>query len=190
MQPYVVPNAVRGQHEFSRCLDVIGVAGISPLVLMQHPHDPAYTHGIGSSLPGQSGSWCGQAIQVAAWSSNSAGTGTVRQVPAENRRVRIDAAIAQERPFRRVSSITRGSLRDQNLRIRSASASSRPNRSAMNELPKNDAVRARLVFCPTRFGDATYTPLAIVRSLHRTPRFHLRRPNSAFSAGCQPMAVG
>ncbi len=33
----------------------------------------AYTHGIGPSLPGQSGSWCGQAIQVARCGSHSAG---------------------------------------------------------------------------------------------------------------------
>ena len=38
----------------------------------------AYTHGIGPSLPGQSGSWCGQAIQVASCGCPLGGEGEAR----------------------------------------------------------------------------------------------------------------
>jgi hypothetical protein len=38
---------------------------LDALVLREHATISAYTQGMGPSFPGQSGSWCGQAIQVA-----------------------------------------------------------------------------------------------------------------------------
>src|SRR3954468_7139101 len=91
----------------------------------------AYTHGIGPSFPGQSGSWCGHAIQVASCGSHSAGNRYVgvilsaakdlgasrAEVTAEDRRVRIDAPVTQERPVAaRILDDLRIALRDENLR--------------------------------------------------------------------------
>src|SRR6185437_11569474 len=56
------------------------------------------------SLPGQSGSWCGQAIQVASCRSHSAGKRQVAaaasgaKVSAQNGRVGVDAPIAEKGP--------------------------------------------------------------------------------------------
>ena len=71
-------------------------------------------------------------------------------------------------------------------------ASIRPNGSQMNDCPKNSSPSVPASASnPTRLGAATNTPLAMACA--RCAVRHASTcasPKVAFSAGCQPMAVG
>ncbi len=95
--------------------------------------------------------------------------------------------------MRRVSSMSLGSHTAVRISVPCpASARMRPKGSAMNEWPKNwmPSVPGSSSW-PTRLGDATKTPFAMA-----CERWIVRQasccaaPNSAFSDGCQPIAVG
>ena len=150
----------------------------------------AYTHGIGPSFPGQSGSWCGQAIQVASCALPLGGHPVCDGLDAVSRHprpretrdcgglslmlmhrgtaCRIGAYASMRRSrrngqLRRVLDAASGrTARPASLRSSPASASMRPNGSAMNEWPKNSMPWVPgSSSCPTRLGDATYTPFAM-----------------------------
>jgi hypothetical protein len=165
------------------------------------------THGIGSNRPGQSSSLCGQAIQVASCGSHSAGMrkpsarGVRRspcrqrshEKPVHNRPVRVDAPVAQKRP---VAPDFFHLLPDRIPRSESLPyrAMLRPARgrtgSLTNEAPQNSALYPAAFEAHAIHGRHIDAVRDGVRALAVRQASCCASPYCAFSAGCQPMAVG
>src|SRR5579862_593658 len=115
----------------------------------------AYTHGIASSFPGQSGSWCGHATQVDSCGSHSAGmryaiTRPSSEVSLEDRPVGIDPPIAQERPVA-ARVLEHGCVApcDQNVRRRPGIRDDAAERVTYERVPEElEAISARFGLVP------------------------------------------
>src|SRR5438105_1551918 len=130
------------------------------------------------SLPGQSGSWWGQAIQVALCGSHSAGIRNLgANVPVENGAVGVDAAVAEERPVAPDGfDKSRVALRDHDLFFLSGFRDVSPEGIRDERMAEErDAVGAWLVFMPDAVRRRNvHTVRDGVTALDGAPRFDLR----------------